>query len=167
MRVLIIISCLVTGYVIGDYRGSQAREALQQTIVKGQAVERELQQANAELKGELAVVEEGYRQDMDKLRGEYTRASAEWQRTRQGLDGALKLQKAKLAELNGGLDELIARLGGAEGAEKVLLEQKVAILRSDIERLLREVNGNSCLQTRVPTSVVETLNGTSSRGDNR
>jgi len=164
---LILISGLVTGYFIGDYRGKAAREALEKTVKAGQSLDDELRTANASLKAELIGVNDKHTLEMDRLQAEYNRNSADWQRTRSSLDETIKRQNSRLAELNGALGELMARLGRSAGAEKAQLEQKIAMLRQDIDALLKELNGNVCLKARVPDKVVETLNGTSQIGSNR
>jgi chromosome segregation ATPase len=164
---LILISGLATGYFIGDYRGKAAREALEKTVKAGQSLDDELHTANATLKAELISVNEKHSKEMERLRTEYSKNSADWQRTRGTLDETIKRQNSRLAELNGALGELIVRLGRTDGAEKVQLEQKIAMLRQDIDALLRELNGNVCLKARVPGKVVETLNGTNQTGSNR
>ena len=164
---LVLVTGLVAGYFIGDYRGRAAREALQKTIATGQSIDDELRTANASLKAELERVNGRHAQDIERLRAEYSENSVEWQQTKRGLDGTIRLQHARLVALNRSLDELIAQLGRSHGAEKAQLEQKIAILRNDIDFLLREANGNACLQTQVPNSVIETLNGTDKAGSNR
>lgn len=164
---MVLVTGLVAGYFIGDYRGREAREALEKTIATGQSVDDELRTANATLKAELEGVNGKHAQDIERLRAEYGENSAEWQHTKSGLDGTIRLQNARLVALNGALGELIAQLGRSHGAEKVQLEQKIAILKNDIDLLLREVNGNACLKTQVPDSVIETLNGPGKLGSNR
>lgn len=164
---MVLVTGLVAGYFIGDYRGSKAREALQKAIATGQSIDDELRTANATLKAELEGVTGRHAQDIERLRAEFSENSAEWQHTKSGLDGTIRLQNSRLVALNGALGELIAQLGRSHGAEKVHLEQKIAILKNDIDFLLREVNGNACLQTQVPDSVIETLNGPGKLGSNR
>ena len=164
---LVLVTGLVAGYFIGDYRGREAREALEKTIETGQSIDDELRTANATLKAELEGVSSKHAQDIERLRAEYSENSVEWQHIRSRLDNTIRLQQSSLVALNRALDELITQLGRSHGAEKVQLEQKIAILRNDIAFLLREVNGNSCLKTQVPNSVIETLNGAGKLGSNR
>lgn len=164
---LVLVTGLVAGYFIGDYRGREAREALEKTIETGHSIDDELRTANATLKAELEGVNGKHAQDIERLRAEFSENSVEWQHTKSGLDGTIRLQNSRLVALNRALGELIAQLGQSHGAEKVLLEQKIAILKNDIDFLLHEVNGNSCLKTQVPDSVIETLNGPGKSGSNR
>jgi chromosome segregation ATPase len=167
LLLLVLLSGLISGYFIGDYRGRAAREALEKTIATGQSIDDELRTANTTLKAELAGVNGRHAQGIERLRADFSEKSAEWQHTKNGLDGTIRLQNARLVALNGALGELISQLGRSHGAEKVQLEQKIAILKNDIDLLLREVNGNACLKTQVPASVIETINGPGKLGSNR
>ena len=155
---LVLIAGLVSGYFVGDYRGNKARIALEETIKTGQLVDEELRAANAQLKTELAVVGDKYKKDIEELHSEYDDHSAEWQRVKRGLGDTINRQNSKLVELNQSLDDLIVKVGRSDGAEKVLLEQKIAILRIDIDHLLSESRGNTCLKQQVPYSVIDALN---------
>lgn len=159
VMLIVLVCALVTGYFIGDYRGREARRALEEAARMGQDIDRELREANASLNSDLNGVNARHAQEMQKLHEEYASQSAEWHGVKQGLTGTIRQQNAQLAEHNRMLDELLARLGRADGAEKVAMEQKVAMLRQDIDTLLRELNGNTCLRTPVPQAVIDTLNG--------
>lgn len=159
LLLMVLVSGLVTGYFMGDYRGREARRVLEDAARMGQAIDKELRDANANLKNDLNSVNDRHTQELQKLHEEYASKSAEWQRVKQGLAGTISYQNVKLAEHNRMLDELLERLGRTDGAEKVAMEQKIAILRQDIDMLLREINGNTCLKTPVPQAVIDTLNG--------
>lgn len=161
---MILLSGLVSGYFIGDYRGRHARIALENTIKAGTAADRELQNAKENLQAELAEVNHRQQRELEMLRADHSAKSAEWARVREGLNDTVRRQHKKLAELDGVLAELVAKLGGSAGAEKRLLEQNIALLKRDIDALVREVNGNTCLDKPVPYSVVNALNGSLQRG---
>lgn len=163
---LILISGFVSGYFVGDYRGKEARQALKDVLRTGQSIDEELRSANTHLKSELATVDDKYKQDMATLNSEYRDKSVEWQRTKDRFDDTIRRQNARLAELNGVLGELIKKLGRSEGTDKTQLEQKITILRNDIDALLREMNGNACLKAQVPPGVIDVLNGSNQLGRN-
>lgn len=164
VRLLMLVSGLLAGYFVGDYRGSETRRALEEAVRMGQSLDRELQESHATLQAELSGVSRRHAEELASLRTEYARKSAEWQQTRQGLDATIHYQSTKLAAHNRMLDELLEQLGSTDGAERAGVEQKIAILRSDIDGLLRELNGNACLKTAVPHSVLDSLNGTRQMG---
>ena len=164
---LVLISGFISGYFIGDYRGEAARLALENATKTGQSLEHELHAANTSLKNDLDALNARYKRDIEKLNGEYYAKSVEWQRIKMGLDDTISRQNSKLAELNSALNELVVRLGGASGVEKVALEQKIALIKKDIDELLREINGNACLEQQVPHSVLDTLSGANQVGSRK
>lgn len=159
LLLLVLVSGLVAGYFVGDYRGKEARRALEDAVRMGQSIDRELRDSNASLKADLSGVNSRHAEELERLHAEYASKSAEWQRVRQGLDGTIRYQNAKLAAHNRMLDELLEKLGSTGDAERAAVEQKIALLRKDIDGLLQEINGNTCLKTAVPHVVIDTLNG--------
>lgn len=155
---LVLVSGLVAGYFVGDYRGKAARQALEQAIETGKALEAERQQTLSKLKADLDAINQKHDQALDAIRQEAEAKTAQWQRTKAELDDTIKRQNAKAGELGKKLADATTRRDGAAGAEKERLGQEVERLRAELERVTRERDGNACLATRVPSSVLDALN---------
>jgi Skp family chaperone for outer membrane proteins len=157
---LVLLSGLLAGYLIGDYRGKEARTALEKAIATGKTLEQERQTAITQLKTELDGINEKHNQELQKIRKDNAYKTAEWQRTKQGLDDKIKLSTAKLSESETRLKSLTPQSNSASGAERAKLEQEIAHLRQEQNVLRNEIEGNSCLQAHVPQSVFTALNET-------
>lgn len=161
---LMLVCGLVTGYFIGDYRGKDARKALEKAVETGKALERDREAAIVALKKDLDDINAKHERDIELSRKDFEARRAEWGRAKVGLDATIKRQTGKLAEANRNIDDLATKLGGSVGAEKERLEQEIARLRKSRDDLQREVEGNRCLKTQIPRSVVDALGGASERG---
>ena len=161
---LVLVCGLASGYFIGDWRGKDARKALEMAIETGKTLEREREAAIVALKKDLDDINAKYRRDMEANRKDYETRSIAWDRTKAELDKTIKRQTEKLAESNRNIDDLTAKLGGSVGAEKERLKQEIARLRKQNAELQREAEGNRCLKTQVPRSVLDALGGAIERG---
>ena len=157
---LVLVSGLLAGYLIGDYRGKDARAALNKTIETGKTLEQERLTTIAQLKTELEGINEKHSREMERIRKDNAGKTAGWQRTKQGLDDKIKLSTAKLAESETRSKSLTVQSNGASGAEKAKLEQEIKLLEQEQNTLRSEIEGNSCLRARVPQSVFTALNET-------
>lgn len=157
LLLLVLISGLLAGYLIGDYRGKAARVALEKAIETGKTLDSTRQAAIAKLETELRSIDEKHRQELDASRQEYDSKAAEWQREKAGLGEKIRRLSAKRAENDAQLKALNEKLGSASGAEKEKLEQEIERLRMERESLTQQIEGNACLKVPVPQSVHEAL----------
>lgn len=155
---LVLISGLLAGYLIGDYRGKAARTALNQAIETGKTLEQEHQTTITQLKMELEGINEKHRRELDGIRAANASRSAEWQRSKRNLDDRIRLSAAKLAESDIWMKSLTNQSNNASGAEKTRLEQEITRLKQEQNALRAEIESNSCLQARVPQTVFAALN---------
>lgn len=155
---MVLISGLLAGYLIGDYRGKDARESLKKAIETGKTLDTERETAISRLKTELDGINDKHHRELEAIRKDNESRMAAWRRTQNGLDDKIKRSTTKLAESDTQLKTLISQRDTASGAEKDRFDQEIERLRKKREDLHREIEGNACLQTRVPYSVFEALN---------
>ena len=157
---LVLISGILSGYLIGDYRNKDAREALKKALETGKTLDTEREAAITRLKTELDSITNRHRRELEAIRKSNAAKIAEWRRARDGLNDQIKHSSARLAASDNRLKTLAARRDAASGAERTKLDLEMANLRKERDDLQREIEGNACLQTRVPLSVSEALNET-------
>jgi hypothetical protein len=155
---LVLFSGLLAGYFIGDYRGKDAREALNKAIETGKTLESERETAITKLKTELEGINEKHQQEISAIRKDNDARVAEWRRTKDGLENTIKLTTAKLTASDVRLKSLVSQRDGATGADKTRLDQEIARLKNEQLGLRQEIEGSACLQARVPNSVFDALN---------
>ncbi len=161
---LVLISGFLSGYLIGDYRGRGARETLRLAAETGKTLESEREAAIAKLKTELSSISNKHQSDLDNARLENAMKVSEWRRTKAALDEKIKITNARITESDEKLKALVEQRDGARGADESKLTQQIAQLRKEREELRREIEGNTCLQTKVPSSVFDALNQANSGG---
>lgn len=154
---LVLVSGFLSGYLIGDYRGKAARETLQKAIETGKALDADRETAIAELKTELDGINERHRRELDAVRRTSASKAAEWRRTKNGLDDDIKLSAAKLVVSDAKLKSLITQRDGASGTDRAGLDLEIERLRKERDELHKEIEGNTCLQARVPHGVFDAL----------
>lgn len=162
---LVLVSGFLSGYFIGDYRGSAARETLKLATETGKTLESERELSIARLKTELGAVNDRHRLELDQVRRESAAKMSEWRRTKDALDDRIQRTTSRITESDTQLKALVERRDGASGTEEAKLNLQIAQLRKEREELRREIEGNTCLQTKVPRSVFNALNETHMAGD--
>ena len=161
---LVLGSGFLSGYLIGDYRGKNAREALQKAIETGKTLDAERETAISRLKTELDGINETHRQELEAIRKENNSRIALWRRSKSGLNEQIRRSTANLDSANTRLATLTTQRNGASGADAARLDMEIERLRKEREGLRREIDGNTCLQTPIPNSVFEALNETIHKG---
>jgi hypothetical protein len=161
---LVLISGLLAGYLIGDYRGKNARESLKKAIETGRTLDTERETVISKLKTELAGINEKHHRELEATHKDNASRMAAWRRTKDGLDDHIQRSNARLTASDNRLKALAAQRDGATGAEKDRLDLEIERLRTERESLRREIEGNACLQTRVPHSVFDALNEANAAG---
>ena len=162
---LVLVSGLLAGYLIGDYRGRDARESLQKAVETGKELETVRETTLSRLKTELDDINDKHHRELDAIRKDSESRMAAWRRTKDGLDDKIKLSAAKLAESDAQLKTLISQRNDTSGAQKARLDLEIGHLRTDRENLRREVEGSSCLQAQVPHSIFDALNEKNTSGE--
>lgn len=157
---LVLVSGFLSGYLIGDYRGKNARETLQKVVETEKTLDTERETAIAKLKTDLSGLNEKYNKELETIRKENISKVAEWRRTKEALDDKIKHSTDQLNESDAKLKSLVAQRDGATGRDEASLNLEIAQLRKERENLRREIEGNTCLQARVPHSVYSALNET-------
>jgi len=157
LLLLILISGLLAGYLIGDYRGKAARAALEQAIETGKTLDSTRQAAIAKLETELRSIDAKHQQALEESRKEYDSKAAEWQREKAGLDDKIRRLNIKRTANDAELKILNEKLGSATGADKEKLEREIERLRITQGLLAQQIEGNACLKVPVPQSVHEAL----------
>jgi chromosome segregation ATPase len=155
---LVLISGFLSGYLIGDYRGRDARESLKKAVETGNALATERETSIGRLKEELDTINDKRHRELETTRKDNVSKSAEWRRVKGNLDDRIKRTTAKLDESDTRLKTLISRRDGASASEKASLDLEIARLQKEREDLRREIDGSACLQARVPHSVSDALN---------
>lgn len=155
---LVLISGLLAGYMIGDYRGKDARESLKKAIETGKTLDTERETALSQLKTELAGINDRHHRELEAIRKDNASRMSAWRRTKDGLDDDIQRSTAKLTVSDTRLKVLVAQRDGATGTEKIRLDLEIERLRKERENLRREVEGSACLQMHVPHSVFDALN---------
>lgn len=153
LLLLILLAGGMAGYLIGDYRGKAAREALDQTIETGKRLDQERQAAIAKLETDLNGINEKHQQELEESRKEYDAKSAEWQREKAGLTGKIKNLRSVYAEKAAELKRLIGQLDGTTGTAREALERKIERLQTELGLISLQIEGNACLSVQVPKSV--------------
>lgn len=157
LLLLILISGLVAGYFIGDYRGKEARKALQEAIDKGNQAKAEQQKAILQLETQLRGIGETHQQELEKIRNDYDSKSAEWQREKARLNEKISRLNAQRSVNETKLKTLNEQLINASGPEKERLQREIELLRIRQIELSQQIEGNACLNVRVPQSVHDAL----------
>jgi chromosome segregation ATPase len=157
---LVLVSGLLAGYLIGDYRGKNAREALNKAIETGKTLDAEREAILASLKAELDTINDRHHRELETMRSENASRMAAWRRSRNDLDSAINNSSAQLAESDSKLKALISQHEHASAPDKARLAAEIEQLRKEQEVLRREIDASACLQARVPHSVFEALNET-------
>lgn len=161
---LVLVSGLLSGYLIGDFRGKDAREALQKAIETGKTLDADRETTIARLKTELDGINAKHHRELDAIRKISDAKAAEWRRTKDGLDDDIRLSTAKLAASDTRLKALTTRRDAASGADRARLDQEIERLRNERDELRREIEGSACLQARVPHGVFDALNVANAAG---
>ncbi len=154
---LVLISGLLAGYLIGDYRGKDAREALKKAIETGKTLDSERETAIARLKTELDGINEKHLRELETIRKDSERKAAAWRRSKDGLSDEIKRSNFKLADIGNRLKSLATQRDSATGTEKSRLELEIQRLQKAQDELRKEIEGSACLQARVPHSVFDAL----------
>jgi DNA repair exonuclease SbcCD ATPase subunit len=155
---LVLVSGLLAGYFVGDYRGRAARDALQKAVATGRALNAELESSSTRLKGQLDLIQKQHARELQGSREEYDRKLAEWERVKASMDKTIQRQHEATAEADARLQVLMSRLENAKGTSAVQVAQEMEQVRRERDAMRREMAGNVCLKTPVPEGVVETLN---------
>lgn len=161
---LVLVSGFLSGYLVGDYRGRDARETLRMAAETGRTLDTERAAAIVKLKTELGDISDRHRHELESVRKENAAKVAEWRRTQNALRDQISLATAKISESDTRLKTLVEQRDAATGKEEASLNLEIAHLRKEREELRREIEGNTCLQTRVPHSVFDALNETNTGG---
>lgn len=157
LLLLILLAGGLAGYLIGDYRGEQARKALQEAVDKGNLALAEQQKTTLQLETRLRDIGETHQQELEKIRTDYDAKSAEWQREKAGLTDKIKKLRLVYAEKAAELKRLIGQLDGATGSARDALESKIEQLQTELGLISSQIEGNACLGVRVPQSVHDAL----------
>lgn len=157
LLLLVLISGLLAGYLIGDYGAKKVRKELELVTETGKKLESERMATIAKLEMDLNSVNEKHKQELEKSRNEYASKAAEWQREKAGLNEKIKSLKAEYAKDEAELKKLLKQLNGATGTERAELERKIERLRIKLGLLSQQIEGNACLNMPVPQSVHEAL----------
>lgn len=158
LLLLILISGLLAGYLIGDYRGKEARKALELAIETGKKLETERLDTIAKLEAELNGIHAKYKQQLDALNKEYAAKETEWRKTKAELDTKIRHLKAESAKIDAKLKGLVLQLSNATGPERDALLREIASLQQELANIQIEIDGNQCLKTRIPGNVIKLLN---------
>ena len=155
---LVLISGFLSGYLIGDYRGRDARESLKKAVETGNTLASERETSIARLKEELDTISDKQHRELETIRENNLSKAAEWRRAKGGLDDKIRHATAKLDESYTRLKTLISQRDGASASQKASFDLEIALLQKEREDLRREIEGSACLQARVPHSVSDALN---------
>ncbi len=164
---LVLVSGFLSGYLIGDYRGKNAREALQKAIETGKTLDAERETAISRLKTELDGVNETHRRELEAIRKESDLRIALWRRSKDSVNEQIKRSSANLASADTRLSALITQRDGTTGTDAARLDLEIERVRKEREGLRRAIDGNTCLQTQIPNSVFEALNEADTPGKTR
>lgn len=164
LLLLVLISGLVAGYFVGDYRGKAAREALDKMVATEKKLNEELQAAVSKLQTDLDDIGKQHQQEIAALRKSNDSKVAEWRRTKAGLEETIRKNNAKLAEADDQIKIKEKERDAASGEEKAKLNQEIASLKKEREVLVQQNNSTSCLQSRIPQSVFDALKDTNAAG---
>jgi DNA repair exonuclease SbcCD ATPase subunit len=161
---LVLLSGFLSGYLIGDYRGKDARETLKKAVEIGKVLDTERDATIAKLKNELGDINDKHLHELDAIRKDTEAKTSEWRRAKDALDERIKRSTVQLSDSDSKLKSLATLREDATGNEKDTLDQEIAQLRKQRENLRREIEGNACLHAQVPHSVFDALNETITGG---
>jgi chromosome segregation ATPase len=161
---LVLISGFLSGYLIGDFRGSGARESLKKAVETGKTLASERETAITQLKAELDGINDKHQRELETIQKNNASRMSEWRRTKASLDDNIKRSTAILNESDARLRALVARRDAASGTEKNSLDLEIARLQNDRGDMQRDIEGSACLQARVPHSVFNALNEANTTG---
>jgi len=164
---LVLLSGFLSGYLIGDYRGKDARETLKKAAEAGKTLDSDREAAIVKLKTELGGINDRHQRELEAVCKENALKVSAWRRTKDSLDEKIRTATARITESDARLKALVTRRDASTGSEEASLNLEIAHLRKEREDLRREIEGNTCLQTRVPHSVFEALNAASVEGKNQ
>jgi DNA repair exonuclease SbcCD ATPase subunit len=157
LLLLILLAGGLAGYLIGDYRGEQARKALQEAVDKGNLALAEQQKTALQLETQLRDIGETHQQELEKIRTNYDAKSAEWQREKARLNERIGRLTAERSTNAARLQALNEQLKNSSGSEKERLQREIELLRIRQIELSQQIEGNACLGVRVPQSVHDAL----------
>ena len=80
------------------------------------------------------------------------------------MQGTIRQQTIRLDKLNGDIGILMAKIAASTGTKKETLENELARQQKELGDFVRERNGNICLATLVPQSVINALGSTAVAG---
>lgn len=146
------------GYLIGDYRNKDAREALKKAFETGKTLDSEREASISKLKTELDRINEKHHRELEAIRKDNESREAGWRHAKDRLDDNIKRSTARLAESDTQLKSLVSQRDAASGADRAKLNLDIERLRKERDDLRREMEGSACLQARVPHSVFDALN---------
>lgn len=155
---LVLASGVLSGYLIGDYRGKNAREALQKAIATGKTLDVERETAISRLKSELEIINKTHSRELEAIRKENDARIASWRRSKNSLQNQISHSNASLASVDSRLSALVTQRNGATGADVARIDLEIGHLHKERAGLRRDIEGSECLQTRIPDSVFEALN---------
>lgn len=161
---LVLISGFLSGYLVGDYRGRDARESLERAVATGKTLASERETALVQLKAELDSISDKYHGELDTIRKDSASKASEWRRSGNSLNARINHTTARLAESDTRLKSLVAQREAASGSSKASLDQKIALLQKERAGLQQEIESNTCLRARVPHDVFDALNETNTGG---
>lgn len=154
---LILLAGLVAGYFVGDYRGRDARRALEEATAAGKELDEKRQQEIVRLNADLDTINRKHAADVAALRQEGEASKAGWEAAKAGLDETIARQKSSAGELTANIARLQDQAGNASGDERKQLEAEIARLQRDLAATRRQLDGNVCLKTPIPSSVFDAL----------
>lgn len=157
LMLLVLLAGGLAGYLIGDYRGKAAREALQETIDKGNLALAEQQKTSLQLETRLREIGNTHQEELEKIRSDYDARATEWQREKTGLNAKIGRLTAERSINASRLQTLDEQLKNASGVEKESLLREIELLRIRQIELSQQIEGNACLNVRVPQSVHDAL----------
>ena len=164
---LVLCSGFLSGYLVGDYRGKNARDALQRAMETGKTLDAERETTISRLKTELDSINETHRQELEAIRKENNSRIALWRRSKGGLNEQIRRSSVDLYLANTRMASLTSQRSVANGADATRLDMEIGRLRKERDNLRSEIDGNTCLQTPIPESVFEALNETNTQGGAR
>lgn len=157
LMLLVLLAGGLAGYLIGDYSGKAAREALQEAIDKGKVVLAEQQKTSLQLETRLREIGNAHQEELERIRTDYDTKSAEWQREKTRLNERISRLTAERSSNASRLQTLEESIKNASGPEKERLQREIELLRIRQIELSQQIEGNACLNVRVPQSVHDAL----------
>ena len=164
---LVLTSGLLAGYMIGDYRGKDARESMQKVIATGKTLATAREETIAQLKTELNGINEKHLRELAAIRKDYEVKTITWRRSKAALRQDIKRSNARFSENESRLQSLAMQRDSASETDRARLEAEIARLKKQQAELRDQIEGNACLQVQVPHKVYEALNGAAADGSKR